>query len=182
MRMVGALVLACFPLHAAADVTAGEKKAQLCILCHKPSDMVSGVPLLEGQPASYLVTAITAYKTGRRKDAVMNANVANLSNADIRDISDYFASRPFPSRTQKLEPGKVSAGEKLVGEMKCSSCHTPNFHATALIPRLAGQTYWYLTVQMAAFRDGRRDLPPGMPVLKDATDIENAASYLASLQ
>ena len=33
-----------------ADVTAGERKAQLCILCHKTSDAVSGVPLLEGSP------------------------------------------------------------------------------------------------------------------------------------
>ena len=31
-------------------MTAGERKAQLCILCHKTSDAVSGVPLLEGQP------------------------------------------------------------------------------------------------------------------------------------
>jgi hypothetical protein len=45
----------------------------------------------------------------------MNTNVANLSQADIRDISDYFASKPLPPRNQTLDPAKIAAGEKIVG-------------------------------------------------------------------
>ena len=63
---------------ALADAKAGEKKAQLCLLCHKPGNVMAHAPLLEAQPAKYLVIATTDYKTGKRPDSVMKANVANL--------------------------------------------------------------------------------------------------------
>jgi cytochrome c553 len=78
----------------------------------------------------------------------MNANVANLSQADVRDISEYFASQPFPSRNENLEPVKIAAGEKLVSEMKCASCHAPTFHGAGATPRLAGQKRAYLAWQL----------------------------------
>lgn len=112
----------------------------------------------------------------------MNVNAANLSEADIRDISDYFASKEFPNRTQSLEPKNISAGEKLVTGMNCASCHTTSFRGAGVMPRLAGQNVMYLITQMEAFRDGRRTLPAGMAVAKDRKDIESLASYLASLQ
>jgi cytochrome c553 len=82
---------------------------------------------------------------------------------------------------RNLDAGMIAAGEKLVSEMKCAGCHTATFHRTAVTPRLAGQTHLYLVGQTEAFRDARRSHPSGM-VLKDATAIENAASYLASLR
>jgi len=173
-------VLACFSFHALAGSSTGEDKAQLCLLCHKPAADKRFVALLEQQPADYLVAATMAYKTGQRKETSMNVNAANLSEADIRDISGYFASKEFPKRAQNLEPAKIAAGEKVVTDMNCASCHGPTFRGAGMTPRLAGQNVMYLVGQMEAFRDGRRNLPPGMAVLKDRTDIENGASYLAS--
>lgn len=103
MRAAPVSVLACLPLHTFADAKAGENKAQLCIVCHKPAPDKRFVPLLEQQPAEYLVTAITAFKTRQRIETSMNVNAANLSDADIRDIADYFASKEFPIRTQNLD-------------------------------------------------------------------------------
>jgi cytochrome c553 len=182
MRMAAVFVVACFPLHTLADARAGEEKAQLCLLCHKEAPDKRFVPLLEGQPADYLVAAIMAFKTGQRYKPTMDTNVANLSQADIRDISDYFASKPLPSRNQNLEPGKIAAGEKLVGEMNCARCHTPTFHGAGATPRLAGQKHAYLVWQLEAFRGGRRSHPLVRSVLKDGADVENVASYLASLR
>jgi cytochrome c553 len=62
----------------------------------------------------------------------MNVNAANLSEADIRDISGYFASKEFPKRAQNLEPAKIAAGEKIVTDMNCASCHGPTFRGAGM--------------------------------------------------
>jgi cytochrome c553 len=59
MKGVAILVLAglLLPVQSFADAKAGEKKAQLCLLCHKVSNAIasgSAMPLLEAQPARYL--------------------------------------------------------------------------------------------------------------------------------
>jgi cytochrome c553 len=182
MRFAAAFVAACVPLHAAADAKAGEQKAQLCLLCHREGPEFRFTPFLVGQSADYLVSAIMAFKTGQRKQPAMNANVANLTPADIRDIADYFASKPFQFSNENLEPAKIAAGEKLVGEMKCASCHGPSFGGAGTVPRLAGQKQPYLSWQLQSFRGGGRTHPPGMPVLADQADVESVASYLASLR
>jgi cytochrome c553 len=183
MRIAAAFVLACVPLHAVADARAGEQKAQqLCLLCHKEGPELRFTPFLEGQPADFLVASITAFKTGQRIQAAMNTNVANLSQADIRDIADYFASKPLQTSNEALEPAKIASGERLVGEMKCASCHGPTFRGAGMVPRLAGQKQRYLAWQLQAFRGGARSHPPGMPLPNDAADVENISTYLASLQ
>jgi len=73
---------------ACADARAGEKKAQLCLLCHRIESTVSA-PTLEQQPSKYLAAQINAFKSGKRVDPGMQANVASLSAKDIGDISDY---------------------------------------------------------------------------------------------
>jgi cytochrome c553 len=182
MRIAAVFVLACVPLHAVADASAGEQKAQLCLLCHKEGPEFRFTPFLDGQPADFLVASITAFKTGQRIQAVMNANVANLSQADIRDIADYFASKPSQISNESLEPAKIALGERRVGEMKCASCHGPTLRGAGTVPRLAGQKQRYLAWQLQAFRGGARNHPPGMPLPNDQVDVENITTYLASLR
>jgi cytochrome c553 len=181
-RMAVVLSVACGPLHAAADARAGEHKAELCLLCHKEAADKRFVPLLEGQPVGYLVAALTAFKTGQRKSPDMDLNVATLSRADIRDISEYFAAKPFPSRRQAIDPGQIAAGQKSVGQMQCTSCHAPDLQGAGAIPGLAGQKHAYLAWQLDTIRRGRRPHPLGAAILKDAAEIEQVAGYLASLR
>ena len=180
MHLFLALVLAALPAASMADVKAGEKKAQLCVLCHKPQSSVSAVPLLDGQPVAYLVTATTAYKTGARSDAVMNTNAANLSAKDIRDIAEFFASRTPPAREQKLDPVKIEAGEKRVGKLQCTSCHQASFRGEGNVPWLAGQTYHYLLSQLRSMVAGQRPHPATQ--MPEQADVDAVASYLASLR
>jgi cytochrome c553 len=167
-------------MNAVADAKAGEKKAQLCLLCHKPANVMASAPLLEAQPSKYLVQATTEYKTGKRPDHVMKTNVANLSARDIRDIADYFSSRPPLVGVYSTDPAKVAVGEKRVAEMKCGSCHGPTFAGAEAVPRLAGQTTGYLINQLEAFGAGRRTHPPTETPFEKMGDFEAIAHYFTA--
>ena len=140
---------------ALADAKAGEKKAQLCLLCHKPGNVMASAPLLE-------------------------TNVANLSARDIRDIADYFTSRPPVLGVYSTDPAKVAIGERRVAEMNCGSCHGPTFAGAESVPRLAGQTTGYLISQLEAFAAGRRAHPPIETPFDKMGDIEAIAHYFTA--
>jgi len=182
MHIVMVLILAAMSFEAVADAKAGEKKAQLCLLCHKPGNVVAAVPLLEAQPAKYLVAATTAYKTGKRAEPAMQTNVARLSARDIVDIADYFASKAPITPVHTVDAAKATTGETRVRELKCATCHQANFSGVDLVPRLAGQSTGYLIAQLESFVGGRRMHPSAeMPSIAGG-DIENVASYLSSLK
>jgi cytochrome c553 len=85
-------VLAFFPLDAVSDARAGEKKAELCRLCHRTGGQFgTGIPLLEGRSKESLVADITAFKSGKRRSPAMDPSAERLT---ARDIADSFAARP----------------------------------------------------------------------------------------
>jgi cytochrome c553 len=163
-----------------SDAKVGEKKAQLCLLCHKAANVMGLAPLLEAQPSKYLVQATTEYKTGKRPDPIMKTNVTDLSARDIRDIADYFASRAPIVGVWSTDPAKVAAGEKRVAESKCASCHGPTFAGTDEVPRLAGQKPVYFRIQLEAFAAGRRAHPPIEIPFDKIGDFEAIAHYFAA--
>ncbi len=75
---------------AAGDAAAGKTKAAACNGCHMPGNPAA--PAMAGMPEQYLIEATKAYKTGARDNAQMKAFVAALSDADIADISAYYAA------------------------------------------------------------------------------------------
>ncbi|MGJ8664343.1 MAG: c-type cytochrome [Marinicella sp.] len=78
----------------AADIEAGKAKAAVCAACHGAEGIsVSPIwPNLAGQKEAYLVKQIKAFKNGERKDPSMAPMVAALTDADIDNISAYYAS------------------------------------------------------------------------------------------
>lgn len=165
---------------ALADAKAGEQKAQLCLLCHKPGNVMGLAPLLEAQPSKYLVQATTEYQTGKRPDPFMKGNVTHLSARDIGDIADYFASRAPMLGVWRTDPAKVAAGEKRVAESKCASCHGPTFAGADEVPRLAGQKPVYLRIQLEAFAAARRAHPPVEIPFDKIGDFDAIAHYFAA--
>ncbi|MDT8406990.1 MAG: cytochrome c [Methylococcales bacterium] len=74
------------------DGKAGEAAAQTCLACHvEGEDGQANVPRLAGQHPSYLVQAMQDYQSGRRKNALMQSMVQNLSEAELNQIAAYFA-------------------------------------------------------------------------------------------
>src|SRR5262249_17800443 len=78
----------------AAHIAAGRSIAAGCAACHGSGGMSpqAGLPHIAGQHAAYIQSALTAYKTGARKDESMQKAVAKLSDRDIADVSAYYAS------------------------------------------------------------------------------------------
>ncbi|MCL4791002.1 MAG: c-type cytochrome [Gammaproteobacteria bacterium] len=74
----------------------GKEKAAACVACHGEGgrSQMPNWPVLAGQTADYLEHALHQYKDGERKDPIMGAQVAALSDADIRALASYFAAQP----------------------------------------------------------------------------------------
>lgn len=83
--------------HAEGDPERGRYAAQTCLGCHGVADYANvypsyKVPKLGGQHAQYIVSALEAYRSGKRNHATMQAQAGALSDQEIRDIAAYFAS------------------------------------------------------------------------------------------
>jgi cytochrome c553 len=90
-------------LAAAADVVgnakAAENKVAMCIGCHgipgykATFPEVYQVPMIGGQSAKYIESALNAYKKGDRKNPSMRGIAAGLSDQDIADVAAYYAQQ-----------------------------------------------------------------------------------------
>ena len=82
--------------HALADAKAGQSTyaARGCIGCHGAGgvSVVANYPSLKGQNADFVRKNLTDFRSGARKDPVMNAMAAGLSDDDIRNLADYIGS------------------------------------------------------------------------------------------
>jgi len=67
---------------AAGDAAAGEKKAQMCLDCHEPSEDFAG------QSADEIAGKIKTIVSGQFK----HQKKLTLSDADIADIAAFFAA------------------------------------------------------------------------------------------
>lgn len=97
-----ALCLALAAVHGTAfaagegNPQAGKVKSATCLGCHGVEGYRNAypsyhVPKLAGQNEQYLISALQAYKTGKRSFKTMQAQASALSEQDIKDIAAYFA-------------------------------------------------------------------------------------------
>lgn len=99
---IGASValLASLAAHAqvSGDPEAGQKKAVVCKGCHGIPEYNNAypnytVPKLGGQHAAYIVSALKAYKSGKRNHPPMQGTADSLTEQDMADIAAFFASQ-----------------------------------------------------------------------------------------
>jgi len=87
------------PAFAAApkgNVAAGQEKSKSCAACHGPTGNESldpSYPKLAGQYPEYLAKALHDYRSGARQNAIMAGMAAPLSDADIDDLSAFYAAQ-----------------------------------------------------------------------------------------
>ena len=91
------------------NAAAGNGKVWLCIGCHSIPDYradypyVYRVPMLGGQNAGYIATALSEYKKGERKHPTMRSIAASLSDQDMADIGEYYAAQTASSPNNPLK-------------------------------------------------------------------------------
>ena len=103
--MIAFAVAAALPAGAgAADVNAGAAKAkEVCATCHglDGNSPQPDYPKLGGQYADFLAKALRDYKSGARKNPIMQGFVAGLSRQDIDNLAAYYASQPAALVTRR---------------------------------------------------------------------------------
>ncbi|MCX7141956.1 MAG: cytochrome c [Proteobacteria bacterium] len=91
--LIALLAFAIPTAYAGGNAGAGADKAKPCAACHGAdfnTPTSADIPLLAGQHADYLARALTDYKSGERKNAVMNGQTAKLSAQDIQDLAAHI--------------------------------------------------------------------------------------------
>jgi cytochrome c553 len=94
------LLLFCCAGALAADPPPGRAKAQLCATCHGPAGISNtpDAPNLAGQPRIYTMEQLRAFRSGKRAHEVMNIIAKPLTDADIAELAEWYASIAVEAR------------------------------------------------------------------------------------
>jgi len=165
------------PAPVGGDPSAGAGLSAVCSGCHGLRG-ISGdslTPNLAGQDYDYLVQAIKAYRTTRKREK-MRLYITGLGEKDIENIAAYYAG-------QKADA--TERGQTMVQDLveKCDRCHAaPAANPAMVVPKIAGQDRDYLVMAIRAYRDERRQstLMHNMSLPYGNTVIESLASHYAS--
>ena len=141
------------------DATAGKAKAEVCSACHGAQGIAIAplFPNLAGQRAEYLYWQLVEYQRGNVPASAMTPLVADLSEADMRDLAAYFSSLPAnppPPATDTPpadpsapapDPASIALGERLYlegdtakGIPPCQGCHGADVRGYAAATRPHG--------------------------------------------
>jgi cytochrome c553 len=179
------------------DAKAAEQKIAMCIGCHGIKGYqasfpeVYRVPMISGQNAKYIVSALNAYKKGERKHPTMRGIADSLSEQDMADLGAYYElhgkTEPV-AKAPKAPDAKVAA---LLQKGACISCHGDNFNKPIdpSYPKLAGQHKDFLFVALKSYKTenlstwGRSNGVMG-GIAKQFTNAELKAmsAYIGSLE
>ena len=98
-----ACALSCATSAAQADVQAGRAKAKMCAVCHGELgvSILPNAPSLAGQPEVYLAQQLKAYRSGKRADEIMSVIAKPLTDAEITDLTAWFASIAIEAKPPK---------------------------------------------------------------------------------
>lgn len=140
------------------DVAAGQKKAEMCVGCHgipgyqNSFPEIHKVPMISGQSAQYIVSALKQYQKGERKHPSMRGIAGSLSEQDMVDLGAFYASHATGTapETPKAASAKVAA---LIEKGACVSCHGANFSKPIdpSYPKIGGQHADYLFVALKSY-------------------------------
>jgi cytochrome c553 len=142
------------------DAKAAEQKIAMCIGCHGIKGYqasfpeVYRVPMISGQNAKYIASALNAYKKGDRKHPTMRGIASSLSDQDIADISAYYEQH---GKTEAVVPAPTTPDAKVAALLQkgaCVSCHGDNFSKPVdpSYPKIAGQHKDFLFVALKSYK------------------------------
>lgn len=180
---------------AKADLAKGQEIAtNVCAACHT-ADGSRGSPanpILQGQHPEYLVKQLIEFKAGKRANAIMSGMAAPLSEADMKNVAAFYASKQAKPGFAKNKD-TVLLGEKIYrggiaakNVPACAGCHSPTGAGIpAQYPKLSGQHGDYIELQMTTFRSGARANSTQMTMIAakmSDKEIKAVSDYIAGLR
>ena len=191
----------------AADAAKGATKAAMCIGCHgivgyqATFPEIYKVPMLAGQSAKYVVSALNAYQKGDRKHPTMRGIAASLNEQDMADLGAFYEAQ---GKAAERAAAPAALAKPIPDALKdrmaaCVACHGANFSAPIdpSYPRLAGQHADYLYAALKAYQTdgnpqvGRNNASMRSQLVQEAdgkkklsfsnAELKQVAGYLASL-
>jgi cytochrome subunit of sulfide dehydrogenase len=201
MKAVLLLATAALGLLPAIALSAPDPKlVATCEDCHGANGITTSqdVPTIAHASAASLSDALKAYKAKTRpcpkvhykrgdtkRESDMCSVAKDLSDAQLADLTAYYAAKPFGAMKQPFDAGKAATG-KAIHARDCKDCHSAGGTDPADDAGiLGGQPLAWLKGTLEAFRKGEIDQPKNMKrvvtKLSDA-DIEALANYYASEQ
>src|SRR5664279_1210629 len=82
----------------------------------------------------------------------MTPMVLPLSRQDMIDLAYYFAAQPATPSTFQSDEEKMKLGKAKADVSLCTMCHLGGFIGQNEIPRVAGQQYDYVILQLQNFK------------------------------
>jgi cytochrome c553 len=183
---------------------AGAPKAAVCFSCHGPNGNSANPvwPRLAGQNAVYVAEQLHLFKSGVRKNPVMQPMAAGLSDQDIDNLAVYFAAQT-PTGLEG-DPSYWKSGQALYlhgdaasGVPGCVACHGPSGrgNSAAGYPALEAQQSVYVVSQLQSYANGTRysgsdptTATPNSVIMFDIAkhltpeEIRDVASYVQGLR
>jgi cytochrome c553 len=97
------------------------------------------------------------FRSGSRKNEVMQPMAEQLNNEDVRNLGAYFASLT-PPKAPALDdnPDLSRKGAEAAVGRRCGSCHGDTFAGTKAVARLAGRREDYLVKALHDYKSGAR--------------------------
>jgi cytochrome c553 len=173
-----------------------QAKLQYCEVCHGVSAQgflgYYPIPRLAGQQIDYIENQLKGFVDKKRTNNIM-FNVGHvLSPAMITALATSFHDLN-PKPLAKAPKELVAEGKKIYEEgvpgtsvSPCSSCHGVAAKGNGLFPRLAGQLYPYVTLQLTNWSKERAENTSDImaPIARGLTEsqIKAVAAYVSYLE
>jgi cytochrome c553 len=172
------------------------RTVQTCGTCHGANgrSVSPTFPNLAAQTAPYIEAQLKAFKDQTRADpdaqAYMWGMAAQLSDAQISELADYFSKQPAPAAGKSGGPAALARGKQVFEEgvparqiPPCASCHGAHGEGLATFPRLAGQHAPYLLKQILVIQNALRNAPVMHGIVKDLSrdQMQAVVAYLESM-
>ena len=173
-----------------------QAKLQYCEVCHGVSAQgflgYYPIPRLAGQQITYIETQLQGFVEHKRTNNIM-FNVGHvLSTAMINALATNFHDlnpKPLGNAPKEL----VAAGKQIYEEgvssanvIACATCHGKEAKGDGQFPRLAGQIYAYVTLQLTNWSKERGENTSDImaPIARGLTEsqIKAVAAYVSYLE
>ena len=173
-----------------------QAKLQYCEVCHGVSAQgypgYYPIPRLAGQQVDYIKGQLQGFAEQKRTNNIM-FNIGHvLSPAMISALATSFHDldpKPIGGAPKEL----VAEGKKIYEEgipsakvAACASCHGHDARGNGQFPRLAGQLYGYVSLQLTNWSKERGEVLSSVmaPIARALTDaqIRAVAAYVSNLE